>query len=89
MPYQICGLLISSVSCLFFLLFCCAELIILLWSHLFTFVLIAVLLGSIQKTVAKTNIKEHVPYLFFQECFRFLFLCLILYPFHAKFVSGI
>jgi len=48
-----------------FFFFCCAELIILMLSHLFTFILIAVLWGSIQKTVAKTNIKEHVPYLFF------------------------
>ena len=66
MPYQVCGLLISSVSCLFFLsffsfFFCCAQLIILMLSHLFTFVLTAVLLGSIQKTVAKTISRNMFP----------------------------
>ena len=55
----ICQLPFLSFFLFFF--FCCAQLIILMLSHLFTFVLTAVLLGSIQKTVAKTISRNMFP----------------------------
>ena len=69
MSYQIYDLLTSSpiLSVTFSFVdfsFFCAELISLIRSHLFIFAPVAVLLVSIQKIVAKTNVKEHFSCLF-------------------------
>ena len=67
-PYQIYDLHIFFPLCALFcwyFLFAVQKLFSLMYSHLFIFAFVAVLLVSYPKIIAKTNVQEFLPHVFF------------------------